>query len=270
MTRTFRIVKEDTEELVTSWLNVWWAETWKWFIYKSSPNWETGMMGSSCNCRVLDWGWTLKTHHPYTFALNVGELAPVHIRVWIIFSANHISSLAARGKTLSCFWRLFFLERQTATNKRKHEGQHIKMKIKNLLYPSVLGFPTMCCAFLHERNYIVIYRLILYSFTQSMKVYLCMRVVIHLTRLQVWQNLDLISKGFRFPFYWVEIVCSRCDVWQHWPTSNLSTCVTKGEEIAVIAYRDAGTHKSLSASLSLLQTHTFLWDFVVRLFYPRT
>lgn len=129
------------------------------------------------------------------------------------------------------------------------------MEIKNLLYPSVLGFPTMCCAFLHERNYIVIHRLILYSFTQSMKVYLCMRVVIHLTRLQVWQNLDFISKGFRFPFYWVEIVCLRCDVWQHWPTSNLSTCVTKGEEIAVIAYRDAGTHKSLGLSLSVTDTH---------------
>ncbi len=60
--------KEDMGDLQMSWLNMWWAETWKWFILLELLRSGTGMMGSS-----TDHGsWTLESSPSVQYCLECG------------------------------------------------------------------------------------------------------------------------------------------------------------------------------------------------------
>lgn len=151
---------------------------------------------------------------PLHFRLECGQICScTHIYAYGLFFLLTTFPLSLReGKRFpsSCFWSLVFCRQTIALSRsrqppikeeeRKHEGQNFvrKMKISALL----LSFPTMCCPFsAWVKLYCVIYRLIIYSFTHSEKVYLCMRVVIHLTCPQVRQkNILFQNLGLRFPF----------------------------------------------------------------------
>lgn len=80
--------KEDMGDLQMSWLNVWWAETWKWFIFLELLSLGTGMMGGSA-----DWGgWTLQSSSSVQRRFECGLNLCPHTHMDLFSFPHHIFS----------------------------------------------------------------------------------------------------------------------------------------------------------------------------------